>query len=235
MRRVTLLVLAAFVAVCLAGFVPPAHAAITYSTASGSLSPSNPNSWTSDTEARVGYTVDGFVTVDSGSGLLSGRSSLGYTKAGTVTVTGAGSTWTNGTDLHVGQYGLGILRIIGGGLVTVAGRLGVDVNGSRDSAILMGTGGMLALYGNADDSLAQFFSLIDGTDKIEFWDDSVEEWSDLSNATPGADYTLEYMSSGALSGYTVLSVFTYAPEPGAIALLLTAGLAITAWRLRRRA
>ena len=66
---------------------------------------------------------------------------------------------------------------------------------------------MLALYGNADDTLSQFLALVQqGAGAIRFWDDSLSEWAPLVSATFGEDYTLEYLASGDLAGYTLLTV-----------------------------
>jgi hypothetical protein len=78
----------------------------------------------------------------------------------------------------------------------------------------MGTGGMLALAGEADGSLGEFLGLIDGTDAIRYWDESIWGWVDITGATPGDDYTLSYLTEGDLSGYTALTVTTPVPTPG---------------------
>ncbi len=77
----------------------------------------------------------------------------------------------------------------------------------------MASGGMLALDGIANVSLANFMDLIDGTDAIRYWDDSILEWADIINATYGDDYMLSYLTGGDLAGYTLLTVYT--PEPRA--------------------
>jgi T5SS/PEP-CTERM-associated repeat protein len=120
-------------------------------------------------------------------------------------VTGAGSQWTNSSALYVGRYGIGTLNISNDALVSVFGTLtiGTDFN---DSFINMATGGMLAVYGDADNSLSQFFNLIYGTDAIRYWDAAVEDWAPLTSATFGTDYTLEYLTTGELAGYTLLTV-----------------------------
>lgn len=108
---------------------------------------------------------------------------------------------------------------MGGGLILPA-------SGNSSSYIAMTTGGMLALAGDADDSLADFFGLINGAGSIRYWDDSISDWSDITGATAGEDYTLAYMTEGDLSGYTVLTV----PEPATLGMLATGALAL----LRRR-
>jgi hypothetical protein len=109
------------------------------------------------------------------------------------------------------------LDITDGGLVSVHGTLTIDPNLKGDSFINIATGGMLALYGDADNSLSQFFNLISGTDAIRYWDATVEDWAPLTSATYGDDYTLEYLTSGELAGYTLLTVGTLiVPEPSSL-------------------
>ncbi len=147
-----------------------------------------------------------------------------FDSTGVVTVDGTGSTWKN-SSLTVGTYGSGTLNITDGGLVTVGETLRIDSLEHGDSLINMATGGMLALFGDADDSLVDFMGLIDGTDAIRYWDDSVLAWADITGATYGIDYALEYLTEGDLTGYTMLTV----PEPATLLLLGLGGLA-----LRRR-
>jgi len=126
-------------------------------------------------------------------------------------VDGPGSTWTNSNNLYVGRSSSGTLNITVGGLVSVAGSLTIDYDEDGDGFINMATGGMLALWGDADDSLTGFLGLIDGTNAIRYWDGSVLDWADITGATYGVDYTLAYQTEGDLAGYTVLTV--YAPGP----------------------
>jgi len=80
----------------------------------------------------------------------------------------------------------------------------------------LSTGGMLALLGDADDSLTQFLELIEGTDAINYWDDSASGWAPITGATPRVDYTLAYINTtgSALCGYTLLRVGTSSTVPG---------------------
>ncbi|MDP6060213.1 MAG: hypothetical protein QGH33_15035, partial [Pirellulaceae bacterium] len=113
---------------------------------------------------------------------------------GTVTVDGPGSTWEISDYLRVGYYGgSGILEINNGGLVSVGGVLWIDRANDKDDFINMATRGMLALYGEADDSLTDFLDLIKGTDDIRYWND--DAWAPITAATPGSDYTLEYVQN----------------------------------------
>jgi len=95
----------------------------------------------------------------------------------------------------------------------------------------MATGGMLALFGNADDSLAAFLGLMYGTFDIRYWDDSLAGWADITGATRGEDYTLTYHAAGDLAGYTVLTVTTV-PEPATL-ILMAAGFPLLLQRKRK--
>jgi T5SS/PEP-CTERM-associated repeat protein len=132
---------------------------------------------------------------------------------GTATITGVGSKWTNSEALYVGYSGNGVLTITAGGLVSVRGTLTIDSDGGGDSFVNMAAGGMLALWGDADDSLAQFLDLVAGTDAIRYWNADLAGWTSLTAATLGADYTLQYQGAGDLTGYTLLTVLAPGP-PG---------------------
>jgi T5SS/PEP-CTERM-associated repeat protein len=108
--------LALLTALYLASPLSHARAAIT---PAGDVSPANPSSWTSGTEAYIGNTASGALTVDGGSALLSYHGYLGYgsSATGVVNVVGSGSTWAN-TALEVGKDGSGLLSITNGGSVT---------------------------------------------------------------------------------------------------------------------
>ena len=122
------------------------------------------------------------------------------------------------------------MNITDGGLVSVRRSLTIDHNGDGDSFVNMSSGGMLALKGNADNSLTAFLGLINGSDAIRYWDDSISDWDNITNATYGDDYTLEYLSTGNLAGYTMLTV-TAVPEPATMGLLGLGGLLLL---IRRR-
>ena len=171
------------------------------------------SAWTNSGDLYVGYYGDGALDITKGAAVSDLTGYIGFSGDGesVVTVNGAGSTWTNSSGLFAGYYGRGVLNIHDGGLVRVAGGLTIDDNGDGDSFISMGGGGMLALYGDADDSLGDFLGLIGGTDAIRCWDESVWGWVDLTVATPGEDYILNYLTGGDLDGYTVLTVPHPAP------------------------
>ncbi len=171
------------------------------------------STWTNSEDLRVGYKGSGVLNITNG-GVVSNRYEgyIGFESGSTgeVTVDGASSTW-NSRDLRVGYSGSGTLNITDGGLVSVAGGLTIDDDADGDSFINMATGGMLALNGDADDSLVDFLGLIDGTDAIRYWDDSISGWADITGATYGDDYTLSYLIGGDLDGYTVLTASIPAP------------------------
>lgn len=163
------------------------------------------STWTNSEYLGVGngtLDISGGGLVSSWNSGISGDSS----SPGAVRVDGFGSMWTTGYDFNI-YYGT--LDITGGGLVGVGGNLATN---SRESFINLDTGGMLALYGNADGSLGEFLGLIDCTDAIRYWDDSISDWADINEATYGEDYTLGYLVGGCLDGYTLLCVG--ASEPG---------------------
>jgi fibronectin-binding autotransporter adhesin len=151
---------------------------------------------------------------------------------GTVNVDGVGSTLTNYDRLNVGKKGSGTLNITGGGLVSVVGQFMIDDNGDGDSFVNMATGGMLALEGEADESIGQFLGLVQGTDAIRYWDGGA--WAHISGATAGSDYTLEYLTGGELTGFTKLTVMTAVPEPSSVVLILVGIGALLVVRRRRR-
>ena len=168
----------------------------------------------------------GSLTISDGAVVTSSRGYLGRLASanGTATVTGIGSTWTVSDDydtgsLYVGLDGKGTLNIIDGGLVSAAGGVIID-NDEGDtpsSSIKMSTGGMLAIYSDANengvgddlsDSISAFLGAIGGDGTIKWWSDTLNDWAGLSTATLGTDCSLEYLTTGDLTGYTVLTVGT---------------------------
>jgi T5SS/PEP-CTERM-associated repeat protein len=170
--------------------------------------------WTNSSNLYVGYRGAGTLLVEDGGQVSNVSASLGqaittaYAAASATaraTVSGAGSKWSNSRDLTI-DYGT--LTIKNGGLVSVGRTLSNDVNSSAECLIDMTTGGMLALYGDADDSLSEFLGLVEGNDflRFRFWNHSFADWAPLTTATLGADYSLEYLTTGDLAGYTLLTV-----------------------------
>jgi len=95
MKRSTFFLLVLFAALCLFGQLETAHATISWT---GHVEPANPTTWTASTDGYIGRSANGTLTVDGDSDLLSQNGFLAYVTGvtGQVTVTGAGSTWTNG-------------------------------------------------------------------------------------------------------------------------------------------
>lgn len=188
------------------------------------------STWTNIYGLTVGGDGDGTLNITNGGVVRNNKGHLGFWSGSTgeVSVDGSDSTWTNGSSLDVGHFGNGTLNITNGGLVSVAETLTIDYNGGDDSFINMATGGMLALFGDGDDSLVDFMELIDGTDAIRYLDDSGLDWVDITGATYGIDYTLQHLTNGDLAGYTILTV-TAVPEPCTLIMLSLGGLV-----LRRR-
>ncbi|MBN1851720.1 MAG: autotransporter-associated beta strand repeat-containing protein [Pirellulales bacterium] len=168
--------------------------------------------WNSRKDLFVGHYGDGTLNITGGGRVADCLGSIGLQvgSTGTVTVDGTGSTWTNSLSLQVGREGSGALTITEGGLVSTGGTLTIDYNGGGDSFINISTGGMLALFGDADDSLTEFLDLIPGTDAINYWDDSISDWAVITGATYDEDYTIDYLTEGNLAGYTMLTVCVYA-------------------------
>jgi len=190
--------------------------------------------WTNSSYLYVGRKDSGTLNITDGGAVSNNIGFIGYKSGsmGEVTVDGLDSIFTNSSDLYIGggdlygHYGSGMLNITDGGLVSVAGILIIDGDLDGDGFVNMSTGGMLALYGDADDSLIDFLGLVNGTDAIRYWDDSVSDWADITGATYGQDYMLSYLTEGDLAGYTMLTV----PEPATLSLLVLGGVAM----LRRR-
>lgn len=218
------------------------------------------STWTNSSSALyVGYEGTGTLNVTDGGTVENTDGYIGYFSGstGTVTVDGTDSEWTNSDDLFVGKNGTGELEITDGGLVSVAGTLTIDADNDADSFIKMSDDGMLALLGDADDSLNDFLTtLVSGTDAIQWWDSVDEQWELLTTATEDTDYSLAYQTTGDLTGYTLLTVMAEytggarammfdwgdggtaaVPEPSTVALILTAlatfGIAVMRKRNRK--
>jgi T5SS/PEP-CTERM-associated repeat protein/autotransporter-associated beta strand protein len=73
----------------------------------------------------VGYLGTGTLTIQNGGAVSNGVGYIGYNpgSTGTVTVSGAGSSWTNSGALSVGILGTGTLTVANGGTVSVSGRM----------------------------------------------------------------------------------------------------------------
>ena len=100
------------------------------------------STWTNNGDLRVGFGGTGTLTVSDGGTLSSagGFAIIGdaSTAVGTMTVTGAGSSWTfSGTNMIVGDDGSGALTVSAGGTVTINGGsfAGTGMTGSGDGTL----------------------------------------------------------------------------------------------------
>lgn len=90
----------------------------------------------------IGNFASGSLTIQGGGTLSSGISDLGSSASstGTVTVDGAGSSWTSSAGIFIGVVGAGTLNVQNGAVVSsVTGRLG-DSAGSTGTANVTGAG-----------------------------------------------------------------------------------------------
>ena len=176
------------------------------------------SSWKNANDLTIGRFGNGYLNItDGGTATNSQNCTLALDSAGkgTVNVSGNGSTWENTGELCVGDGGKGTLNISDGGLVCISGTLTIDADGNGDSVINIASGGKLALFGNAEESLSAFLDLVQGTDAIRYWDNSLGNWSPLTTGTLGTDYTLKYMTEGQLDHCTLLTVLGQPQnEPG---------------------
>lgn len=180
--------------------------------------------WNCRYAMSVGVGGDGDLLIEAGGHVNSRSGSLGYffSGDGTATVTGVGSQWNTDRGLDVGVEGSGVLEISNGGLVSVGTLLTIGRSVRGDRRIDLSTGGMLALRGRMDGSLDQFLGVINGSNAMRYWDESLADWAPLATATAGRDYTLDYLTAGDLAGYTLLTVGDVpapVPAPGGVALL----------------
>ncbi|QDU56402.1 hypothetical protein [Aeoliella mucimassa] len=166
----------------------------------------------------IGQSGSGALQIVAGGEVRADYSLLGkyYGSSGTATVTGAGSKWVLTKNDTVGNDNTGLLRlgynatlhISNQGLVAPEGGLSIGTYNSEEAYVSITTGGQLALFGEADDSIDEFLDLVAGTDAIRYWSTELNDWAHITEATYGDDYTLEYLTSGGLAGYTVLTVGT---------------------------
>jgi T5SS/PEP-CTERM-associated repeat protein len=104
----------------------------------------NNSNWTNGSELQVGSYGSGTLQIEAAGNVSNeGNGYIGTFDGsfGAVTVRGAGSTWTGGTQLHVGSVGTGTLRIEAGGSVSNNGNgyLGT-FSGSSGTAVVTGDG-----------------------------------------------------------------------------------------------
>jgi len=188
------------------------------------------STWNNSDWLFVGIDGIGTLNIMGGGQVSNTRGFVGHSNpssgsSGSVLVTGEGSIWTNTVDMAIGSNGNSTVDIFDGGRVSIAGALTIYDKGNGENFVNMATGGMLAIYGSAADSLTSFMELINGTDAVRYWDDSITDWADITGATYGQDYTLSYLTEGDLAGYTMLTV-TAIPEPVTFGLMALSGFLV---------
>ena len=195
------------------------------------------STFTNDAYLYIGHSGDGTLQVTNGgtvSNVYDGFIGGSTGSEGLVTVSGVGSKWTTGRDLYVGCYGTGTLEISNGGLVTVAQTFTIDADGDGDGLVKMSTGGMLAIPGDVHGSITEFLGSAVGSDAIKWWNESASSWSLIATTgTLDTDYSLDYITIGELTGYTVLTVGTV-PEPSMVAMLMIGLMSLGPIKLIRR-
>ena len=107
-----------FLALILLSCVSPTWANVIWS---GDLTPDDPTTWTSGTNAYIGNTGTGTLDITGGTTVECYRSVLGYASGSTgrVTVDGRSSTWDHDYDFYVGYSGDGTLNITNSGTMKV--------------------------------------------------------------------------------------------------------------------
>ena len=102
--------------------------------------------WTASNSLYVGYNGYGVLNVVVGGHVSDANGYLGYYDSpftGTATVSGAGSQWTNSSNLYVGFDGQGILVVTTGGQVSDDnGYVGVNTGSNGGTAFVTGNGSM---------------------------------------------------------------------------------------------
>ena len=110
------------------------------------------STWTNGSDLYVGKDGMGTLSIENGGAVSNiGDGFIGRTadSTGTVTVTGLGSTWTNGSNLYVGKDGMGTLSIENDGAVTVGGNLSINDQSTLDILLASLVNPPLDVAGNA--------------------------------------------------------------------------------------
>ena len=177
----------------------------------------------------AGYKGTGSITIRDGVNITTERGSIGYFGGsnGSVLVTDPGTRWHITELLDFGVSGDAEMTIRDGAAVTTTSFWAgfYDEEQTNKAYINLTNGGTFAIYGETfyphvtlTEFYERFFSYEHANaDILRYWDADTNQWSNLANATPGHDYTIEHHDTGELAGYTVLTVHT-APEPGVLAI-----------------
>ena len=125
------------------------------------------STWTNSNDLYVGYGGGGTLNITGGGAVSNSTGYIGYERnycglTHTVAVDGAGSTWTNNSDLYVGYGGVGTLNITGGGAVSnCAGYIGYSSAGAVtvDGEGSTWTNSGELFVGGSDDSSSSYGTL----------------------------------------------------------------------------
>jgi len=134
-------------------FITPAQAALIYS---GDIVPAtDPSTWingVSGTQAYIGDTGYGSLTVNGGSSLTAFRSYIGNKagSGGNVTVDGPGSMWTGNSLIYAGYDGNGVMNITNGGAVDARATYFGYNSGSMGNVSVNGSGSALNILYNIE-------------------------------------------------------------------------------------
>jgi outer membrane autotransporter protein len=113
-------------------------------TVSGTDGSGHASTWKNSGDLYVGYNGAGTLTVENGGKVENGDGYIGFysngSVAGSATVSGVGSAWTNTGDLTVGVYGIGNLTVANGGIVSNANAAIGYFNTANGTATVSGAG-----------------------------------------------------------------------------------------------
>jgi len=119
----------------------------------GEVTPANPSTWASNTTITIGSSTTGTVAVNGGSGVTTGTVNMAtsFGTTGTITVDGAGSSWTvpgtnsilagTSSNQQVFAGGTGNVNITNGGVIN--SNLGLANAFNSNATLTIATGGKL--------------------------------------------------------------------------------------------
>ena len=173
----------------------------------------------------AGYSDVGTMSISDGRVIESTRGYIGYKSGatGVVTVNGAGSTWTTGSNLYVGLNGNGVLNITGGGVVSSdrgyigrysgsTGEVTVDGVGStwtNNWNLVVGDGGsgVLNITGSGLVSVAGTLTIDDDEDGDDFINMATGGMLSLFDYEDASGSLLDFL--GLVSGTDAIRYWDY--------------------------
>ena len=201
------------------------------------------STWTNATSLYVGRDGTGVLDILNGAAAINpdgyGYIGSGVGSSGTVTVDGAGSTWTNGDRMFIGDYGTGVVDISGGGTVTVgwghianrsgsSGTVTVDGVGSswtNTDFVYVGQGGtgeLNVLNGGTVSNTQTYMGYASGSSGTATVDGPGSTWT-----SSGTNFCVGYQGDAELSitdGGQVSSVYAFVgDQPGSTGTVVVDG------------